>query len=81
MATLSFLDVLSWPAANYDNPRDVLDPVVYGVNIPLMVLMTAFMGGRFYSRTILVRGALGRDDWTMLIAYVCATMLFGERED
>lgn len=70
MATPTVEDILSWPVPDYDNPRDVLDPVVYGVNIPLAVLMTAFMGGRFYSRTILVRGALGPDDWTMLVSYV-----------
>jgi hypothetical protein len=70
MATPTLKDMLDWPEPNYDNPREPLDPVIYGVNIPLMVLMTAFVGGRFLSRTYLVRNALGADDWTMLIAYV-----------
>ncbi|KAL3451247.1 hypothetical protein BJX65DRAFT_237705 [Aspergillus insuetus] len=72
MATPTLKDMLDWPEPNYDNPREPLDPVIYGVNIPLMVLMTAFVGGRFLSRTYLVRNALGADDWTMLIAYVLA---------
>lgn len=73
MATAPTLkDIAKWPAPNYNNPRDVMDPAVYGVNIPLAVLMTAFIGGRFYSRTILVRNALGADDWSMLVAYVGA---------
>ncbi|KAL1958126.1 hypothetical protein VTO42DRAFT_5166 [Malbranchea cinnamomea] len=72
MATPTLEDMLSWPLPNYDNPREPLDPAVYGLNIPLAVLMTFFVGGRFYSRTFLVRGALGLDDWTMLVAFVFA---------
>ncbi|KAL4919294.1 hypothetical protein BDW62DRAFT_209779 [Aspergillus aurantiobrunneus] len=72
MSTPSIEDMLTWPTPNYGNPREPLDAVIYGVNIPLMVLMTVFVAGRFVSRTFLVRNALGIDDWTMLIAYLLA---------
>ncbi|KAL5336498.1 hypothetical protein BJX70DRAFT_389932 [Aspergillus crustosus] len=72
MTTPSFEDMLKWPQPDYDNPHEPLDAVIYGVNIPLMVLMTVFVAGRFLSRTYLVRNALGIDDWTMLIAYILA---------
>ncbi|KAL3471573.1 hypothetical protein BJX99DRAFT_266619 [Aspergillus californicus] len=72
MSTPTLEQMLTWPDPNYENPHDPLDPVIYGVNIPLMVLMTVFVAGRFLSRTYLVRNALGLDDWTMLVAYVLA---------
>ncbi|KAF1808448.1 hypothetical protein P152DRAFT_424960 [Eremomyces bilateralis CBS 781.70] len=73
MSQLPTLDVvLSWPTPDYENPRDVLDPLVWGVDITLIVLTTIFIVCRFYSRIIIIRNALGMDDWTMLMAYVCA---------
>ncbi|KAL4992428.1 hypothetical protein BDW68DRAFT_173132 [Aspergillus falconensis] len=71
MATPGLDVIMSW-APNYDRPHEPLDAVIYGVNIPLMVLMTVFVAGRFISRTFLVRNALGVDDWMMLLAYVLA---------
>jgi hypothetical protein len=70
MATPTAEDMRHWPEPNYNHPHEPLNPAVYGVNIPLIALMTIFIAGRFYSRTILVRNALGMDDWTMLVAYV-----------
>lgn len=63
-------DMAKWPIPNYENPHDPFDPVIYGVEIPLIVLMTLFIAGRFYSRSVLVKNALGVDDWVMLVAYV-----------
>ncbi|KAF1809812.1 hypothetical protein P152DRAFT_150824 [Eremomyces bilateralis CBS 781.70] len=72
MATPTLEDIATWPEPNYDNPRDVLDPVVWGVGITLMILATIFISCRFYSRFVVVRNALGLDDWTMLLAYIFA---------
>ncbi|CBF74469.1 hypothetical protein AN4213.2 [Aspergillus nidulans FGSC A4] len=76
MATPGLDVIMSW-TPNYDHPHEPLDAVIYGVNIPLMVLMTIFVAGRFLSRTFLVRNALGVDDWMMLVAYVGASAGFG----
>ncbi len=70
MSTPSVDIIASWPTPDYDNPHEPLDTIIYAVNIPLMVLMTVFVGARFISRTFLVRNALGIDDWMMLIAFV-----------
>ncbi|OJJ57701.1 hypothetical protein ASPSYDRAFT_133705 [Aspergillus sydowii CBS 593.65] len=72
MSTPSVDIIASWPTPDYDNPHEPLDTIIYAVNIPLMVLMTVFVGARFISRTFLVRNALGIDDWMMLIAFVLA---------
>jgi hypothetical protein len=80
MTTPSLEDMMKWPQPDYDNPHEPLDAVIYGVNIPLMVVMTVFVAGRFLSRTYLVRNALGIDDWTMLIAYVRTSLRFRLRE-
>lgn len=76
MATPGLDVIMSW-TPNYDHPHEPLDAVIYGVNIPLMVLMTIFVAGRFLSRTFLVRNALGVDDWMMLVAYVGTSAGFG----
>jgi hypothetical protein len=60
------------PPPNYDNPEETLQPAIWGVEITMIILMTVFMFGRFYSRTVLVKGALGWDDWIMMAAYVRA---------
>ncbi|CEL00867.1 hypothetical protein ASPCAL00460 [Aspergillus calidoustus] len=65
-------DMAAWPTPDYDSPHEPLTSVIYGVNISLMVLMTIFVCGRFYSRIFLTRSNLGADDWTMLIAFVMA---------
>jgi hypothetical protein len=63
-------DIRRWPVPNYGHPHEPLNPAVHGVNIALIALMTLFIAGRFYSRTFIVRNALGIDNWTMLVAYV-----------
>lgn len=70
MATPTLEDMLSWPEPDYENPRNTLDVAIYVVEGFLLALMTFFIVGRFYSRTILVKNALGADDWVMLLAYV-----------
>ncbi|KAF1813684.1 hypothetical protein P152DRAFT_480914 [Eremomyces bilateralis CBS 781.70] len=68
-------DILTWPPPNYDNPQDPLNPFIYGVEGALLAVMTMFIAGRFISRTMLVKNALGVDDWVMLLAYIiCAAM-------
>ena len=64
-------DLNERPLPQYDNPSVTLTPAIWGVEITMIILMTAFMAGRFYSRTVLVKGALGWDDWIMFAAYVC----------
>jgi hypothetical protein len=69
MATLpTTADVLKWPTPNYVDPV-TRRPLVLSVEIPLTVLTILFTGGRFYSRTVIVK-ALGWDDWFMLAATV-----------
>ncbi|KAF2870875.1 hypothetical protein BDV95DRAFT_607990 [Massariosphaeria phaeospora] len=63
-------EMAAWPAPNYVDP-ETRRPLVLGINIPLLVLMIAFISMRFYSRTVIVR-ALGKDDWFMLAAAVTA---------
>lgn len=74
MATPTLQEMLQWPKPNYDDP-ETLAPSIYAVNCCCIGVMTLFMVGRFWSRTIIVRGALAADDWTMLVAYVCASSL------
>lgn len=64
-------EIASWPIPDYENPHGTLEFAIYGINISLMAAMTMFIAGRFYSRILLTRSALGADDWTMLAAYVC----------
>ncbi|KAH7377727.1 hypothetical protein BKA66DRAFT_533589 [Pyrenochaeta sp. MPI-SDFR-AT-0127] len=74
MATLTAQDIKTWPKPNYDNPT-TLAPAIYSINIVCILAMTIFVAGRFWSRTVIVKGALARDDWTMLAAYVlCVTI-------
>jgi hypothetical protein len=58
------------PIPNYDHPHGPLTPTILGVEISMISLMTLFVAGRFYSRTVLVKGALGVDDWVMVVAFV-----------
>lgn len=74
MATLTAEDMRTWPKPNYDDP-ETLAPAIYTVNIICIVGMTIFVAGRFWSRTAIVKGALARDDWTMLAAYVGKPLL------
>lgn len=69
MASPTVEEMLSWPTPNYDDP-ETLDAAVFAVNSACIVLMTVFVAGRFWSRTVIVKGALAIDDWIMLVAYV-----------
>ena len=59
-------EMATWPAPNYIDP-ETRRALVLGIEIPLMVLVIAFLGCRLYSRTVIVR-AIGKDDWVMLAA-------------
>jgi hypothetical protein len=61
-------ELASWPEINYVNP-ETRRPLTLAVNIPMTVLVIAFISCRFYSRTVLTR-SLGWDDWVMLAAAV-----------
>lgn len=75
MATPTLQEMLKWPKPNYDDP-DTLAPYIYAVNCCCIGVMALFMAGRFWSRTMIVKGALAADDWTMLVAYVCIFIRF-----
>lgn len=57
-----------FPPPNYDDP-ETRRPLALALVLPMTVLVIAFISGRFYSRTVLVR-TLGWDDWFMLAAAV-----------
>ena len=46
-------------------------PVTSGVTLALLVVATAFVSARFYTRAFLVR-SIKQDDWWILAAWVCA---------
>ncbi|KIW08005.1 uncharacterized protein PV09_00951 [Verruconis gallopava] len=77
MAALTPAVIATWPTPNYDDPAHTLKPAIWGIELSLGILMTIFIAGRFYSRTVLVKGALGADDWFILFAYILAISQVG----
>lgn len=56
---------MSWPPSNYVNP-DSLKAVLVGIEGPLTGLAILFVGARFYARTFVRTGVLGKDDFVMV---------------
>ncbi|KAF2646758.1 hypothetical protein P280DRAFT_416305 [Massarina eburnea CBS 473.64] len=64
------MEIASWPDPNYVDPP-TRRPLALGINITMTVIVVVFVMCRYFSRTVLVP-ALGLDDWTMLLASICA---------
>jgi type IV secretory pathway VirB3-like protein len=69
MAIATPEEMAAWPKPNFVDPV-TRAPIVTGLTISTMVLVTVFTAMRFYGKGIL-RSALGLDDWMMLVAAVC----------
>jgi hypothetical protein len=68
MAVATPEEMASWPAPNYEDP-DTRACIVIGMAAPTLALVIVFAIMRGYGRGVL-RHALGRDDWMMLVATV-----------
>ncbi|OCK82546.1 hypothetical protein K432DRAFT_380360 [Lepidopterella palustris CBS 459.81] len=72
MGSITPADIASWPMPNYVDPETRVN-LIYGVEIPLTVVMTLFVAARLVGRRKL--NAFGLDDWTMLLAWATGASL------
>ncbi|KAF2120488.1 hypothetical protein BDV96DRAFT_267591 [Lophiotrema nucula] len=68
MATATPEEMASWPEPNFVNPES-RGPIVIGLTVTTLALVVIFVIARFYGKGVL-RQALGRDDWIMLVAAI-----------
>ena len=67
---------ITWPTPNYIDPPSRANEMV-AVEVPFLILATAVVGMRFYTRARIIRHGLAMDDYLTLGALVfLATMVF-----
>src|SRR4051794_31081888 len=66
-------EMAKWPTPNYVNPDSRMG-MLYGFEIPLIVVTSIAVGLRMYTRAFLTR-SIGADDWLMLGAAIVGVAL------
>lgn len=64
----------SWPEPNYENP-EYQGPQLLVVGIILLILSTAVVVLRIWVR-LFMKNTAGWDDWLMVLAVVCPSMMY-----